>query len=278
MTVKEFAPAKINLTLHVTGRRSDGYHLLDSLVVFAGVGDWLEATVAPTSSLSVAGPRAAGVPEDGRNLILKAAALMPDFGARFKLEKHLPAASGIGGGSADAAAALRLLSAVSGGELPTFEEVLRLGADVPVCLNSQPCRMQGIGDQISPVRLFGAMHFLLVNPLVEVHTPDVFRALDQKDNAPMPAELPELTDFNTVIGFLKQQRNDLQVAAIQTRPVIADVLNVIAETENCALSRMSGSGATCFGLFNTAKDAARAAAKLRNTHPEWWATSGPMFS
>jgi 4-diphosphocytidyl-2-C-methyl-D-erythritol kinase len=176
--VKVFAPAKVNLALHVTGRRDDGYHLLDSLVVFAGVGDWLDMAMATELSLSVSGPRAAGVPTDRGNLVWRAAeAFGTDRGARIHLEKHLPHAGGIGGGSADAGATLRGLSALWGVALPDPQAVLSIGADMSVCAASMPARMRGIGDILDPVPPIPGLWIVLVNPGLEVPTGPVFKAL-----------------------------------------------------------------------------------------------------
>ncbi|MCT8158937.1 4-(cytidine 5'-diphospho)-2-C-methyl-D-erythritol kinase [Pseudoruegeria sp. SHC-113] len=277
MTVREFAPAKVNLTLHVTGRRPDRYHLLDSFVVFASVGDWVRAEPAPETRLAVSGPRAEGVPVDGRNLVLKAAALLPEVHAGIMLEKHLPAAAGIGGGSSDAAATLRALARLGGAELPPAEAVLALGADVPVCLAGRPCRMEGIGERVTP--LSGAlpeMGILLVNPGVDVPTPKVFAALDRRDNPPMPEALPVCESLGAFTAFLAQQRNDLEAPARALEPVIGEVLAALAATDGCSLARMSGSGATCFGLYEN-EAAAQAAAKALQRHVDWWVAAGNVL-
>ncbi len=276
MTVKEFAPAKINLSLHVTGQLLNGYHLLDSLVVFAEIGDRLTLSSATETGLTVTGPRAKGVPVDGRNLVLKAAALYPGLRADIRLDKHLPAASGIGGGSSDAAATLRGLARLGNLGLPTDAAVLSLGADVPVCLAGQPCRMQGIGDELTALPALPDGYLVLVNPLVEVATADVFKALPRKDNSAMPAVVPAFARFEDFIDFLAEQRNDLQAPAIVQQPVISDVLQALMDTEGCALARMSGSGATCFGLYPTQKAAQQAQQVIAGLHPHWWASSGPM--
>lgn len=258
-----FAPAKINLTLHVTGQRGDGYHLLDSLVAFADVGDHLQVEPAPEMRLSVTGPRAEGVPGDARNLCWRAAEW---FGrpAAITLEKHLPAAAGIGGGSSNAAAVLRALSALTGRPLPE-QGTEALGADVPVCLAARAARMSGIGEQVQAVAL-PDLHAVLVNPGVGVATPAVFKALEKKDNPPMSA-LPEAADWN---AWLAAQRNDLQAPAIAVQPVIAEVLAALAATKGARLARMSGSGATCFALYDSRAEAQAAAEDLRRAQPRWW--------
>lgn len=257
---REFAPAKVNLALHVTGRRPDGYHLLDSLVVFCDVGDQITLSPGPLS-LSISGPFGAGLAADDDNLCLRAARLAGGT-ARISLEKHLPVASGIGGGSADAAAVLRGFDA-----RPEHPE--QLGADVPVCLAGIPCRMEGLGEIITPLHALPALHLVLVNPGQALSTPAVFKALAQRDNPAMPQTLPAFSDSASLIQFLGSTRNDLQAPAITLLPVIQDVLTAIGET-GAALTRMSGSGATCFGLFSDADAAAQAAAKLAARHPDWW--------
>lgn len=270
MIASELAPAKINLTLHVTGRRSDGYHLLDSLVVFTTIGDRLTARKLQGLSLSITGPESAGLGAGADNLVLRAARLIGASDLALTLEKCLPLASGIGGGSSDAAACLRLVARLSGLALPAPRAVLGLGADVPVCLTPQTCRMQGIGEAVTPVPELPPVWLVLVNPRVEVPTPQVFRALAQRENAPMPAVLPKWREAGDLFEFLAAQRNDLQEPACQIAPQITQVLQALAQTKGCALSRMSGSGATCFGLFASQLEAERAAASLKAAAPGWW--------
>lgn len=269
-TLSEPAAAKINLTLHVTGQRADGYHLLDSLVVFAELADRISARRAPTLSLTVTGPMASGVPAGGDNLVLRAARLMaaaPPLALR--LEKHLPVASGIGGGTADAAATLRLLARLTGQPLPDAAALLQLGADVPVCLAGCPARMRGIGEMLDPVPPLPGFWLVLVNPGVAVPTPAIFRALASRQNPAMP-EVPHLADAGALARWLAAQRNDLQPAAVAIEPVIARVLAALADQAGCLLARMSGSGATCFGLFAEESAAMPATAALQAAHPGWW--------
>jgi 4-diphosphocytidyl-2-C-methyl-D-erythritol kinase len=287
-TVRVFAPAKINLTLHVVGRRADGYHLLDSLVTFADVGD--ELLVSPGRgglTLTVRGPEAAGVPADSTNLALRAAAILAGGqGAAVELVKNLPAASGIGGGSADAAAALRAMMALKGigrTALETREadlgaraaEILALGADVPMCLFPRPLRARGIGERVDAVAL-PAVAAVLVNPRLPVPTPEVFRALDRRDNAPMPERLASFADAAALAAWLGGQRNDLEGAAIRVQPVIATVLAALGATAGCLLARMSGSGATCIGLYAGPAAAAQAAARIKGERPGWWVTEAML--
>ena len=286
-SVSVFAPAKVNLTLHVTGRRDDGYHLLDSLVAFAPVGDVLRMGLYDVSSITVEGPEAAGVPADMDNLALRAAAqTLGAQGVAMTLTKRLPAASGIGGGSSDAAAAIRGALAlmenadfarILGGEDAVLEKfgrsVLGLGADVPMCLFPKPLRARGIGEKIAFASL-PPLPAVLVNPRVAVSTAEVFRALPSRDNPPMPDALPRFDTAGALIGWLATQRNDMEGAARRLAPEIGAVLATLAGAPGCGLARMSGSGATCFGLFAEIEDAQRATRRIREAHPEWWVAGG----
>ncbi|MFD2174534.1 4-(cytidine 5'-diphospho)-2-C-methyl-D-erythritol kinase [Rhodobacter lacus] len=273
--IEVFAPAKVNLALHVTGQRADGYHLLDSLVAFAPAGDRLRFAPAEAMVLKVSGPEARGVPEGPENLVLKAAALYgPGPAAAIHLDKCLPAASGIGGGSSDAAAALRAMARLRAVPLATGPAVVNLGADVPMCLDPRPARTRGIGEELTPVRL-PPLPAVLVNPRVEVATPAVFKALVCKDNAPMD-EIPAFADAAACIAWLARQRNDLQAPAVALAPVIAEVLAALEALPGCLLARMSGSGATCFGLFESDAAAAAAQERLATTTPAWWSAHGPL--
>lgn len=261
--IEVFAPAKINLTLHVTGQRSDGYHLLDSLVVFAGVSDKLTISTAREISLDVNGLYAEGVPTDENNLVWKAASAC-GLKADIALEKNLPNAAGIGGGSADAAAVVRGARQLGyQGDL----DASSLGADVPVCLSNAPQRMQGIGETLTDVFGLPEMWMVLVNPRVDVPTPMVFSGLETKSNSAMEDILPNWTDFNAFCEWLGGQRNDLQAPAVALRPIIGDSLAALSDG---AASGMSGSGATCFGLYPSAAEAAKAAQRIKKAHPKWW--------
>jgi 4-diphosphocytidyl-2-C-methyl-D-erythritol kinase len=277
--VRLFAPAKVNLALHVTGRRDDGYHLLDSIVVFAGVGDWLTLAPSQALSLTVTGPRAGGVPADRRNLIWRAAELFPPGrGAAITLEKHLPHAGGIGGGSADAAAALRGLSELWQVPMPGPEAVLSLGADVPVCVAGRPMRMSGIGEVLEPLPPLPPLWLVLVNAGVEVPTGAVFSALARRDNPSLPAIPAEgWADAATLVDWLHGTRNDLEPPARGQVAVIDDVLNALEGRPGCLMARMSGSGGTCFGLFAEAEAAAQAARDIAVRHPNWWVVDGPLL-
>ncbi|MCF1708074.1 4-(cytidine 5'-diphospho)-2-C-methyl-D-erythritol kinase [Tabrizicola sp. J26] len=279
MAIDAFAPAKINLTLHITGRRADGYHLLDSLVAFAGVGDTVTAGRADQLSLRIDGPMAAGLSAGEDNLVLRAARLLaPNMGAALRLTKRLPVASGIGGGSADAAATLRALAELWTLPLPDSGRVLSLGADVPVCLDGRPARMSGVGEIVEPLAApLPQAWLVLANPGVAVSTPAVFAALERRDNPPMPDRLPDWPDAAGLAAFLIGQRNDMEAAAIRLLPVIADVKAALAAQPGCLVARMSGSGATCFGLFEDAAEASAAAGRLQQDHPGWWVAPAPLL-
>jgi 4-diphosphocytidyl-2-C-methyl-D-erythritol kinase len=267
--ITEFAPAKINLALHVLGRRIDGYHELDSVVAFADVGDVLTFTASDTTILSVDGPFAVDVPVNADNLVLKAYAALHKHDdlppVAICLTKNLPVASGIGGGSADAAAALRGLMRLSTlrFEAEAIQQIgLSLGADVPVCLYGKACRMQGVGEIISPLEQLPAHAILLVNPLQPCGTADVFRGM-----ALNPGDLAgSALDVNEPMAW----RNDMSIAAQHVLPVISDVLASLKALPDAQAIRMSGSGATCFALFDTRSMAEQAALKIRRQHPTWW--------
>jgi 4-diphosphocytidyl-2-C-methyl-D-erythritol kinase len=276
-----FAPAKVNLTLHVLGRRSDGYHELESLVVFADVGDHLTFVPDAGLDLVVRGPTADVAGPAGDNLVMKAARLLAErldglrLG-RFALDKRLPVAAGLGGGSSDAAAALRLLVLENGLALddPRVIAAARAtGADVPVCLDPRARMMRGVGEILSAPLALPKLPAVLVNPGVAVPTAGVFKALAApplasaaKPDDPIAAD----ADLNDIISAVAARRNDLEAPAISLQPVIADVLSALRASSGCRLARMSGSGATCFGLFNSEADAQAAARSLQTQQPGWW--------
>lgn len=281
--VHALAPAKVNLYLHVLGRRSDGYHLLDSLVVFPQQGDRITVSPAEDLRLEVRGPFAADVPKGEDNLVLRAVQALAVAVGRSPavsvcLEKGLPVASGIGGGSADAAAVLRALTElwelrVDGGALSRI--ALSLGADVPMCLASRPAYVGGIGDEMEPTSPLPDFALVLVNPRIPLPTPAVFKSRSGPFSGPgrferAPADAAELA------ALLSQRRNDLMPAAIALVPAVSDVLSALESTSGVMLSRMSGSGATCFGLCPNQADAEKAAAALAAKHPGWWVKSGSV--
>ena len=270
--VTERARAKVNLCLHVTGRREDGYHLLDSLVAFAEIGDEIRAEPGEGAALAIDGPFAAGLGAGPDNLALRALALMGG-GAALRLTKNLPVASGIGGGSADAAATLRALARLRGAPLPAPEAVLALGADVPVCLAGRAARMSGIGEALAPLRL-PPFALVLANPGVAVPTGAVFARLARRDN-PALGPVPGFAAARELFGWLANQRNDLEPPAAEVAPVIGAVTAALAAQPGCALALMSGSGATCFGLFGTLPEAEAAARALARAEPGWWVAASP---
>lgn len=278
-TVEAFAPAKINLTLHVTGRRSDGYHLLDSLVAFADVGDAIRVSTADDLLLSIDGPFADSLAKDTDNLVLRAARMfLTDQGARILLTKNLPVASGIGGGSSDAAATLRALSELWQLPMPSMQDAMALGADVPVCLAPGAQRLAGVGDRVAPVAALPPCQIVLVNPGVAVSTPSVFRSLHGRASTPMPAEIPSFEDASALATWLVTQRNDLTDPAISVAPVIAEVLSKLTQSGSL-FSAMSGSGATCFALFNEGDRRAQSFVhSITRQHPDWWVARGKLLA
>ena len=274
MMSRTFAPAKINLTLHVTGQRADGYHLLDSLVVFADVGDRVRVMPAEETTLEVTGPMAEGVPADASNLVVKAAALF-DLPVAISLEKHLPMAAGVGGGSSDAAATLYAMAELTGtNTIP--EGAVDLGADVRVCLMRQASRMRGIGEDVQPVEGMPELYAVLANPGVAVSTPEVFAALEDRNGLGMPKRIPRWRGAWSAVDWISKQRNDLQAPAIALFPVIGEVLEALRALPGARFARMSGSGATCFALFEERAEADMAAEQLAEAQPGWWVTAATL--
>jgi 4-diphosphocytidyl-2-C-methyl-D-erythritol kinase len=276
-TIKASAPAKVNLTLHVTGQRDDGYHLLDSLVVFAGAADQLGATIAPDLRISVSGPFSMGVPTDHTNLMMRAAEVLRAArgvkkGASLTLEKHLPHAAGIGSGSSDAATALAMLAELWGvAPLPAMTpEVVALGADVPACVSApRPLRMSGIGDVLSPVEQLPSCALVLVRPPVEVPTGPVFQGLATKQGSAM-TPLPAALDYDGFVRWLLAQRNDLQPPAEAIAPQITEAIAKLRSLPAVSVAGMSGSGATCFGLVKDMATARQVARIVQVAKMDWW--------
>jgi 4-diphosphocytidyl-2-C-methyl-D-erythritol kinase len=284
--------AKVNLTLRVNGRRADGYHDLASVVAFADCADRLTLTPGSDLDLKMAGPLAQACGETSDNLVLKAARLLAERvpgmkAGSFSLDKVLPVAAGIGGGSADAAAALRLLSQLNGLALddPRIIEVAQLtGADVPVCVNSRGCVMTGVGETLQPLNL-PTMPCVMVNPGVPVATKDVFAALGLRNGELLvgatdvllqdrwPDEQASLEDW---VEALAASTNDLEAPAMRVQPVIGQVIAALNATNGAWLARMSGSGATCFAIYENTAEAGRAAEKLRRDHFGWWVHAGTL--
>lgn len=284
--IEEVAPAKVNLALHVTGRREDGYHLLDSIATFTRDGDRLRFTLADTDSLDFSGRFGAALAaDDHENLVIRARDGLRNLlnaqgqaapPVAIHLEKNLPIAAGIGGGSADAAATLRglgrLWQAPSGAQGhalagPLAALALSLGADVPMCLVSRPLRARGIGEAITPLAL-PAFAMVLGNPLQAVSTPDIFRRLTRRDNPPLPAP-PAAMDDPHWLPYLTRQRNDLETPAGRLLGAIGEISMLIRQ-QGALFVRMSGSGATCFGLFADDTQAEAAVATLARMRPDWY--------
>jgi 4-diphosphocytidyl-2-C-methyl-D-erythritol kinase len=278
---ERLAPAKVNLYLHLCGRRADGYHQLDSLVVFPGLGDRVSVAPAATLSLAVSGPFGAGLPRDAGNLVLRAAAALArahgvTAGAAMRLSKEMPVAAGIGGGSSDAAAALALLARLWRVAVPEGL-ALALGADVPVCCAApRAMRMQGIGERLSPSPALPAFWLVLVNPLVPTPTGAVFAGVRDRSPPPGPAAPPGgFAGFADLLEWLRLQRNDLEAPAGTLCPAIGEVLTALAAA-GAPLVRMSGSGATCFGIVPDKAAADALAARLSRARPDWWVASGAV--
>jgi 4-diphosphocytidyl-2-C-methyl-D-erythritol kinase len=284
--------AKVNLTLRVVGRRFDGLHDLESVVAFADCADRLTLTPGAKLDLTTTGPLAEACGEVADNLVFKAARLLgemvPDLKlGEFTLDKVLPVAAGIGGGSADAAAALRLLAQANGLALDDarlIEVAKRTGADVPVCLNSRACVMTGVGETLLPLSV-PKMPCVMVNPCVPVATRDVFAALGLRNGdllvgasdvmraAAWPEPGASVEDW---VEALAAGANDLEAPAIRIQPVIGAVLSALSASDGAWLARMSGSGATCFAIYENTAEAQRAAQKIRLDHPQWWVHSGVL--
>lgn len=283
--VEEFARAKVNLSLEVLGRRGDGYHELQSLVVFPDIGDRVTARAADDFSLTLEGPFAGALKQEDDNLVLRAARLLARetgrTGANLVLHKNLPVASGIGGGSADAAATLRALARLWGVRIEArvpASLAFTLGADVPVCLEARPAFMWARGERLA--RLAGLPHFalLLVNPGVAVSTAAVFKTLGTPPLAEMPTvvERPAFATLDDLLEWLAAHGNDLEAPARGLAPAIGEVLTAIAATQGCRLARMSGSGATCFGIYATENEAQAAADAV--ARPGWWVAASAVSS
>ncbi len=284
--VEATALAKVNLALHVTGRRDNGYHDLESLVAFADLGDELVARPAVADRLQLCGPFAGALTPGQTNLVTKAVQAFRErwpgtvpHGVEITLDKNLPVSAGIGGGSADAAATLRLMADLADPPIPV-EELMpvaaRLGADVPVCLMSRPCLVRGIGEIVEPIDILPPAYLVLINPLVPVSTADVFRRLKSRENPGLP-QIPHPLSHAAMLGlWMAESRNDLEQAAIELVPVIGKLIVELAGTPGCVAARMSGSGATVFGLYGSESLAHLAARTLRQRFPDAWVAAAPL--
>lgn len=276
------APAKVNLTLHIVGRRDDGWHELESVVAFAGCSDWLGFEPGAELGLTVDGPTAAAAGETDDNLILRAARALservPGLGVgKFHLRKNLPVAAGLGGGSSDAAAALRALADANG--LPADDARLysaaeATGSDVPVCLVPQSRTMRGRGEILGPLLQLPPLVAVLVNPRVAVATPAVFARLGfaKGESSKLPIAPPPRAASSRMAAMaaLERGRNDMQAAACALEPAVSRVLEALSACPGASLVRMSGSGATCFAIFEARSAASQAAAALARQRPDWW--------
>jgi 4-diphosphocytidyl-2-C-methyl-D-erythritol kinase len=283
--VTVLAPAKVNLYLHLTGRRSDGYHLLDSLVVFAGLGDTLKIAPSTDIELALDGPQAGALGAIEDNLVLRAARLLAErrglaHGARMTLSKQLPVGAGLGGGSAGAAAALNaLLRFWRQNPAPDelLEMALELGADVPVCLAGRAALVGGIGEKLAPAPDLPAAWLVLANPGIALATAEVFAARDGDFSQPDPlGEAP--AGVADLARLLAGRRNDLTAPAMRLAPVIGRLLDALEGLAGCRLARMSGSGATCFALMDDAQAAADGALALGRAQPDWWVAAAPLLT
>lgn len=279
MAIREFARAKINLTLAVRGRRADGYHDLESLVTFADIHDVVTLESGAERNVTVSGPFASYI--GGENLLIRALSLMRDAEPRLGLgsvglEKNLPVAAGLGGGSADAAALLRAVRQANprhAADVPWLDIAARLGADVPVCMGDRPALMWGIGENIAPVPRLPQVHAVIVNPRVPLSTADVFRELAAAPAAapiqqpPIPSGLFQLNDL---LGYMRAHGNDLERPAARLLPAIGEVKAALQAQPGCLLAAMSGSGPTCFGIFADQAQTGRAADRIAAAHSSWW--------
>ena len=275
MAIRVSAPAKINLCLHVLGQRPDGLHILDSLVAFLDCGEWVELRKAAQTTLRVIGPQLENMPIIENNLVLRAAHLFPaGCTTEIILHKTMPISSGIGGGSADAAATVKAMARLWNLPLPAFDAKLMLGADVPACMVSEPILIQGIGDLISHVNNIPKLFVCLVNSGEAVSTALIFNQLVSKFNHSMDPIPTAPLDW---LYWLTQQRNDLQPPALMAHPTIKSVLSQL-KTHNPIVSRMSGSGGTCFAVFENLESAKDCAQGIQYANLSWWTATGPLMA
>lgn len=280
------APAKINLTLHVTGFHKTGYHLLDSLVAFADVGDFVSVFPAQgkneeknASFLDITGSYANQLPHNSENIILRALRYLDqDHNLVVSLVKNLPVAAGLGGGSSDAATALKIATAVLGCDLPSQEKLMEIGADVPACIEAHTLHMSGRGENIAPFTVtLPKMGVVLVNPNIRISTKAIFSRIKQYENPAMILPVKRFLDAADFALWAGMQRNDLEKAAISYAPIIQNVLDALRNTQDCLLARMSGSGASCFGLYKDKKTAKKATKQLTQKMPQWWIKSSQFI-
>ena len=276
-SLRLLAPAKLNFFLHITGKRVDGYHLIESLAGFTEFGDMVEFSDASELSLALDGPFASSLKADNDNLVLRAARALQLHcgqarGARIVLHKHIPMGAGLGGGSSDAAAALKGLAQLWQLSIPEAELqrlALPLGSDVPVCLQQKTAWVSGIGEYVRPVDIKIAGWILLLNPAIALLTADVYRRFSAPFR-PASAPLPSLSGFDALVAAMQLRHNDLEAPAIALLPVIAEQLSLLRSTDGCKIARMSGSGATCYALYDNKQQAELAAHTIQSKQPSWW--------
>jgi 4-diphosphocytidyl-2-C-methyl-D-erythritol kinase len=268
MKINSFAAAKVNLALHVRGLKSNGYHELHSLVTFANIGDIIEVRPSNELKLTIEGPFADNVPKDTDNIVIKAAKfLLPDGKAHINLIKNLPVEAGLGGGSADAAATLRSLSKLWNIPIPKTPEVL--GADVPICLLKETAIVQGIGEKITPVSIPSNLHIVLIKPNIGLSTAKVFNNLKNKHNEKM-CTFKGTDSIEEFANYLNKLRNDLLQTSITIVPLLRDIINFLNVQNGNYYTQMSGSGTTCFGLFDDEVSAMRALSQAKIKFPNMW--------
>ena len=282
MEIRRLARAKVNLALHVTGQLPNGMHILDSLVAFPNIGDILTFQNADGVSLSVEGCFGDKLRKNNKiseNIVFRAVQLMKnsDKGVAIKLIKNLPVASGIGGGSSDAAATIIALAKIWNQSVPSLDKVLKLGADVPVCLSTNFQRVQGVGDRLTALQSPPPIWIVLANPGIQISTAKVFRTLISKNNSPLE-NVNGLNRENGLIEYLLRQRNDLEPVTCELVPMVKVLLDFFKENQNCKLFRMSGSGATCFGLYLEKEAAERTVCDIKKSFPMFWVKMGKLFS
>ena len=281
--LEEKASAKVNLCLQIVGQKSNGFHLLDSIVGFTEFGDHLSFKKSDGLELTTKGAFSDQIPVDKSNLILKAAELLRTInnikaGAHITLTKNLPPSAGLGGGSSDAAATIRGLSRLWDTDLPEIDDLMKIGSDLPVCIHQKTQHMKGFGEVLEEINTFPNLPILLVNPLKKVSTQTVFRMLKNKKNPPLSKYEKLFQTKKDWINWLLLQRNDLMEPAVKVEPVISEVLRLISKQISVEKVSMSGSGATCFGIFENKQDCDLAMKRVRLERPDWWSVSTEIIS
>ena len=272
MSLQGISYAKVNLALHVVGQLENGYHELNSLVVFTTFGDTVSIATNQELTLKIKGPFRELVPKSSDNLILKGLCLMEDqeqTNFSIRLDKQIPVFAGLGGGSANAATVIQLVNKMVNCPIPSNRQLCKIGADVPMCMNSKPCLVSGIGENLDRNIILPKLQMLLVNPNRKLETSRVFTSLKQKKN-PKLAPIEKPFSQHELIAWLGNQRNDLENSAMELQPEIKSVLNLLEKTSGCLFCRMTGSGPTCFGIYDSKNEAKNAAKKIAEERPEWW--------